>query len=225
MDAGSFALELDGVRWADDIGGQNYTKLEAAGIKLFDSRAGGDRWKIFRHTNLAHNTLSLDDAPHLADARAALLDFSPDPAALSVTADLKSTLSPNLEYALRRFRPRPDGLGLDITDTLAGLKPGSTVAWTLVTRADITLDGNTATLARDGRRLAITLPDAPRGARAEIASATGPAEFDAPAPAHRILRYRVPAPPDGRLLLQVRFSALPRETPASPPIPKSVSGE
>lgn len=209
MDGGSFALELDGVRWADDIGGQNYTKLEALGIKLFDSRAGGDRWKIFRHANLSHNTLALDDTPHIVEARAALLDFSADPAALSVTADLKSTLSPKLDYALRRFRPRPDGLGLEVTDTLAGLKPGSTVTWTLVTRAEIALDGTAATLTRDGRRLAITAPDAPPGIRAEIASATGPADFDAPAPAHRILRYRIPVPADGRLLLQVRFSAMP----------------
>jgi hypothetical protein len=220
MDGGSFILEIDGVRWADDLGLQSYTQLEAVGINLFDSRQEGDRWRIFRYTNLAHNTLALDSTLLRVDGRATLGDFSAEPNSLGVTVDLGPLLSPDLKHALRRFQPRADGRGLDLTDDLAGLTPKSEVVWSLVTSASVELlnkgKGVGAVLTNRGRRLAVQLPDAPQGARVELASATGTADFDAPSPNHRILRFRAPAPSDGRVLLKVQLEMLPDAPPLEP---------
>src|SRR5690606_12355158 len=36
MDAGSFVLDMDGVRWASELGMQQYNSLESAGLKIWD---------------------------------------------------------------------------------------------------------------------------------------------------------------------------------------------
>lgn len=218
MDGGSFIFELAGVRWADDLGLQSYTQLEAEGVKLFDSRQNGDRWKIFRYTNFAHNTLTLDSGLHRVDGRATLRDFSAEPSNLGVTVDLLSLFAPDAAQALRRFQPHTSGGGLDITDDLAGLPANTEVGWSLVTSASITLHetGLGADLSNRGRRLAVTMIAPPSGSKVELASATGPATFDAPTDGHRILRFKAPSTPDGRLVLKVRLEILP-DSPAIVP--------
>ncbi len=47
MDAGSFLMEADGVRWAMDFGAQEYESLESKNIGLWDNKQEGQRWQIF----------------------------------------------------------------------------------------------------------------------------------------------------------------------------------
>ena len=208
MDAGGFILELDGVRWADDLGMQEYHPLERRGIRLFDNRAGGDRWKVFRYTNLAHSTLTVDGALHSVSGRVPLLDFSADPAALGVTVDLAPALTPRVARANRRFAPRSDARGLSIVDTLTGLRPGASVRWALVTAAQVELGENSAVLRAGNRelrlRFRITSSDT---VRLSIASASGPEPHDAAAPDHRILVAEFTAPESGAITLAAEFVA------------------
>ena len=44
MDAGSFIYERKGIRWAIDLGMQNYLSLESRGINLWDQSQEGQRW-------------------------------------------------------------------------------------------------------------------------------------------------------------------------------------
>lgn len=208
MDGGSFVLELDGIRWAHDLGMQEYHPLEQRGIRLFDSRAGGDRWKVFRYTNLAHSTLTLDGAPHVANGRVPLRDFSGDPASLGVTVDLTPALAPKITRAARRFAPRPDARGMSVIDELAGLRPGATVRWTLVTHAEVELGENSAVLREDGRELRLRFSSSAPGAlRLSLAPASGPADFDAPAPGYRLLLAEFTAPESGALGFSADFAA------------------
>ncbi len=212
MDGGSFVLEIDGVRWVHDLGMQNYNALETRGIKLFEGRPGGDRWRVFRYTNFAHSTLTIDARLHEADGRVTLRDFSPPPA-MGITADLTPALGPGVSKALRRFAPDPDGLGLTLTDTLSGVAPGAEILWTLVTRGKITLAGSTATIEQSGRKLEVRV-ESPQGAVFTTAPAGGPAEFDAPAPDHQLLCVLTNAPAGGELRLKVAFRLLPEEPSA-----------
>jgi len=207
MDGGSFVLEIGGVRWAHDLGMQNYNALEQRGIKLFEGRPGGDRWRVFRYTNFAHSTLTLDNRLHEATGRVTLHDFSPPPA-MGITADLTPALGSCVSKAHRRFTPDPDGLGLALSDTLSGLAPGAEILWTFVTRGEIALDGPTATITQNGRQLEVRIKS-PDGAVFTTAPASGPADFDAPAPDHRLLCARVKAPAGGALRLDVTFRLLP----------------
>ncbi|MEO7766972.1 MAG: heparinase II/III family protein, partial [Ferruginibacter sp.] len=61
MDIGSFIMEADGVRWAMDFGMQEYESLESKGIQLFGRTQDAQRWKVFRYTNLVHNTLAVNN--------------------------------------------------------------------------------------------------------------------------------------------------------------------
>lgn len=59
MDAGSFVYEKNGVRWAMDLGMQNYFSLESKGVDLWNQSQEGQRWDVFRLNNMAHNTLTI----------------------------------------------------------------------------------------------------------------------------------------------------------------------
>ncbi len=60
MDIGSFVLDCDGVRWAEDLGAEGYYGIESRNMKLWDREQNSDRWTIFRLSNLGHNTLVID---------------------------------------------------------------------------------------------------------------------------------------------------------------------
>ncbi len=204
MDGGSYVFETDGVRWAEDMGMQKYHDLEKAGLSLWDNKQTGDRWRIFRFTNFAHNTLTLDDALHQAKARVRLTDFSAPPHP-EISADLAPVLGPGVTRAVRRFRPHDDARGLTLTDDLVGLRPGTKVTWTLVTRAEAKLDGSLVQLSREGRRMGLRVVS-PAGVVFETAPASGPAPHDAPAPEFRIVRFTAIAPDSGELKIEAVFA-------------------
>lgn len=58
MDVGNFVFDNDGVRWAMDIGADNYNNLEQAGVDLWNGKQNGQRWDMFRYNNYNHNTLT-----------------------------------------------------------------------------------------------------------------------------------------------------------------------
>ena len=70
MDAGSFIFERDGVRWAMDLGMQSYITLESKGVDLWNMSQNGQRWEVFRLSNIAHNTLTINGERHLVKSNA-----------------------------------------------------------------------------------------------------------------------------------------------------------
>lgn len=70
MDAGSFIFERDGVRWAMDLGMQSYITLESKGVDLWNMSQNGQRWEVFRLSNIAHNTLTINGERHLVESNA-----------------------------------------------------------------------------------------------------------------------------------------------------------
>ncbi len=60
MDAGSFIYENHGVRWAVELGPENYNKIEQMGMNLWSNNQDADRWKLFRYNNYGHNTLTVN---------------------------------------------------------------------------------------------------------------------------------------------------------------------
>ena len=60
MDEGSFYIEAKGVRWAVDLGGENYGKLEKAGVDLWGYAPDSGRWRLLRTGLWGHNCLILN---------------------------------------------------------------------------------------------------------------------------------------------------------------------
>jgi hypothetical protein len=205
MDAGSFVFEAKGVRWARDLGAQDYHSLESKGIKLFDMKQQSDRWKVFRTNNRSHNVLTINHQLHRVDGSARITGFSDDEQQPCAVLDLTPIFAGQATKVARGFLFRPDKHML-VRDELEGLKPGDTVRWAMVTGAEITVDGPIATLARDGKTLHARLI-APAGAKFESLPADPPPDdFNAPNPGMRMLIVNATAPDSGRLNIDVQLS-------------------
>jgi hypothetical protein len=204
MDAGSFVYEARGVRWAIDPGMQDYESLESKGIDLWNKSQASQRWTIFRLNNTSHNTLTIGGQAHRVGGHATLRGFEGDAPAV---VDLTPVFAGQAAHVERSFRLLP-AEGVAIADALTGLPAGTEVRWQMATRAEVSVDGATATLKQDGRRLTATLR-APAGASWQVRSADpAPNTYDAPNPGVRFLFVAVPAPASGALELQVELIPL-----------------
>lgn len=72
MDIGSFIMESQGIRWAIDLGKQDYNSLESVGIDLWNRKQESQRWDVYRYNNLAHNTISFDYKKQMVDGYASI---------------------------------------------------------------------------------------------------------------------------------------------------------
>ncbi len=204
MDAGSFVFESDGVRWARDLGMQDYNSLESKGIGLWDSKQNGGRWSVFRLNNFSHNTLSINNQLHQAAGQAQITHFS-DARDAGAIVDLTPVFAGQASRVTRGFAFR-GGSHVLIRDEIEGLKAGDTVRWAMLTKANIEVsaDGTEAVLGQDGQKLRVLL-QAPEGAKFEVISADPPRDFDAPNPDSRFLVASFTAPASGKLSWSVRL--------------------
>jgi hypothetical protein len=203
MDAGSFVLEAGGVRWAIDLGLQNYESLESRQIDLWNRAQNSPRWRIFRLNNQSHNTLTIGGQPHRVDGAAQIVDFFPTAPTPYALLDLSPVFAGLATQVFCRFEVHGEKRVV-IRDALSGLAPGTTVRWTMATRATIELADTTARLRQDGRTLRATV-SRPASARVSTKPATPPADFDAPNPGVTLLLVEAVAPASGTLEIEVEL--------------------
>ncbi len=197
MDAGSFVLDMDGLRWAKDLGMQDYLSLESRGIDLWNMKPESPRWKVFRIGSDSHNTLTIGDQPHSAVAMASLRMLGENEASI----DLARVLG--VRQATRRARFFNDAVELE--DAIEGAVPGRTIRWAMCTEADIRIDGKTAILAQKGKSLRVRF--AGDAVRLEIRDIAAPrSDIDHPNPNTRQLVAAAPTGADSNWRLGVRFS-------------------
>lgn len=199
MDAGSFILEANGVRWAVDLGMQSYHELEARGIELWDKTQHGDRWDVFRLNNRSHNTLTINNQLHRVDGAGHFTHFDQGSAAL----DLSPVFSGQADKVTRRFEISETKV--TISDHLQGLEPGSKVRWTMATRARLEVGAAQAMLHQGGKCLKATLVEGSDG-QLHATPADPPADdFNAPNPGTSLLLVDAIAPASGMLKIEMEF--------------------
>ena len=204
MDAGSFVLECDGVRWARDLGSQDYESLESRGVDLWNRRQDSQRWQVFRLNNRSHNTLTIDGQSHRVDGEARIAGFSDAAKNPCAIVDLTPVFAGQASRVLRGFRVRHEREVM-VQDELAGLKPGADVRWAMATGADISIEDGSARaiLSERGRRLEVRLL-APAAAKLAVIDAAPPDDgFNAPNPGRRMLIVHAAAPADGTLTIAI----------------------
>lgn len=204
MDAGSFVLDAGGVRWAADLGSQNYNSLESRGIDLWNRSQDSDRWRVYRIGPFCHNTLTIDGKLHRVKGRAPMTRFSDAPDSPGVSYDLSEIFAGNAESVLRSFTFNEQQQSVDLDDQLTGLKPGAVVRWAMLTPAEIELNGETATLIRSGRVLTAHILE-PHGATFESTPADPPADYDTPNKGYQLLLIKTAAPDSGKLHIRVKL--------------------
>ncbi|WP_175541784.1 heparinase II/III family protein [Polaromonas sp. YR568] len=200
MDAGSFVLDVDGLRWAKDLGMQDYSSLETRGIDLWNMKPDSSRWQVFRLSAEAHNTLTLYGQPHSVRGMATLRMVDEREALIDLTAAL---LPGQVTQATRRARFLGDAVQLD--DELLGARPDSTVRWAMATEAEVRLEGTTAFLTQKGKRLIVQFEGS--GIQLDVLDISTPRQdFDHPNPNVRQLVVSGKPGADGSWKLGARFS-------------------
>ena len=207
MDAGSFVLDADGVRWASDLGAQDYFSIESNGWALFDRAQGSDRWRVYRLNNFSHNTLTLGGQLHQVGGDARITAFTTN----SATVDLSQIFASQAGGVVRRFSVG-ENRTVRVRDEISSAKPGLSVRWQMVTHTRISVKNNQATLHQDGKALSAKIIS-PAGATFEIASAQPPKDgVNQSNPDTHILTVNTAVPATGNLVLEIELR--PEATPA-----------
>ncbi|MBQ2820804.1 MAG: heparinase II/III family protein, partial [Thermoguttaceae bacterium] len=205
LELGAFILNHDSVRWAVDLGADNYNLPGYFGKK---------RWTYYRLATRGQNTLCVDGMNQNTKAACAIEDFTSTPATGSAWTDLTQAYAGQLAYARRKvsldrekscvtFR---DEIGPGTESTL-----GKPLVWHFHTRAKIEIspDGKTAVLTQNAgkeeKKLRVSLEKCTSAdARFEdLATTQGPDEN--PNSGIRRLAVKVPVT-DAPQEIEVRFS-------------------
>jgi hypothetical protein len=164
LDLGSFVFESQGVRWALDLGADDY---DAEGY--WDVKEG-KRWRFYRLNTQSHNTLVIDGQNQDPRAVAPVVRYSPTSA--HAVADL-SAAYPGLATRVWRGVDLREDAGLLVQDEIDGVPPGKVVRWGMVTAADVELDGSRAVLRQDGQEMRVEIVE-PRELVFEVVSTAPP---------------------------------------------------
>ena len=187
MDVGAFVMDADGVRWADDLGMQDYESLESKGVKLWGKTQDAERWKIFRLGTSAHNVLMVDGQQQRVDGKAPIVLAK----AGRTVIDAGSVYAGQLARARRGVALQADRSVL-VQDEIAALGKASTVRWAMVTRAEVKIAGaGAATLTQDGKTLEFRVVE-PAGATVKIyPTDPPPSALDARNPGTRMVGFEI----------------------------------
>ena len=149
-DLGSFVLESNGVRWAIDLGPDDYN------LPGYFDRAKG-RWRYYRNRAEAHSTLLVNpsaEPDQVVDAQCSITKFHGDAAAPFAILDLTEAYQPHVQRLHRGFALL-DRRAVLVRDELETHEAAVELWWSMVTRAEIQLrdQGRVAELRQDGQAL------------------------------------------------------------------------
>ncbi len=216
MDIGSFVMEADGIRWAMDFGMQDYESLESKGIKLFGRTQDAQRWTVFRYTNLVHNTLAVNNRHQLVEGYAPITASSAAPAFMHAVTDISAVYKGALAKANRGIAIVNKAYVV-VQDEVETLNEETTIRWTLLTPATVTITGNNqATLTKDGKKLVFEVT-APGKLTMKTWSTDPPNSYDAPNPGTTLTGFELILPANTKATITV---ALKPEKVAGKPIDK-----
>lgn len=204
MDAGSFVLDADGVRWAMDFGMQDYESLESQQVDLWNMSQHSPRWDVFRYNNLAHNTLTVNGQHQHVKGMAYLTAFTDTPGLMSASVDMRAIYSETLNTAVRRVAIVDQAMVTVDDDLEAGAAP-AVVRWTMATRATVRLiNPRVAELSQAGKRLMVEV-DAPAGITLKTWPTDPPHPYDAQNPGTSLLGFETTLPAYAKAELAVRL--------------------
>ncbi|NCI46827.1 heparinase II/III domain-containing protein [Sediminibacterium soli] len=157
MDAGSFVLDADGLRWAMDFGMQDYENLESKGIDLWNMRQQSQRWKVFRYNNYAHNTLTVNDSLQRVEGMAELTDYSDAASDMNAVVDMSAVYRGQLAKSIRKISLLNKS-SVQVLDRIQVADRRAVIRWTMATPATPKIiDAHTLELSRDGKKLLLSV--------------------------------------------------------------------
>lgn len=206
MDGGSFLIEADGVRWACDLGMEDYTKQEKAKVDLWNSRQGAGRWKVFRVGPLSHNILMIDNQEQLVNGDARITEFKGAGQGQTTTIDMTPLYAKQLKSAARTGKLLPNR-EVVISDRLTGLKPGAKVRWQMCTQTDIAgIEGNALKLESGKETMLVTVVKPAKVSWNVVPDNKLMVPTDSANKNAKMLTFELEVPKSGNLDIEVRFT-------------------
>lgn len=145
LDLGNFELDALGVRWARDLGSDDYNLPGYWG-----GERGGSRWRYFRLNTFSHNVPALDGEDQDPEGTAKLVRFETNGAFPFAQIDLSNAYGRPLRRGIALVEKRRAALVQDEFE----LEKQTDVAWGMTTDAQIAVGKNgTATLTQEGKQL------------------------------------------------------------------------
>jgi hypothetical protein len=179
MDAGSFIMESDGVRWALDLGAQDYNSLESAGVDLWNRRQESGRWDVYRYNNFAHNTLTFNGNKQDVMGSTTIERWGESEDFTYAVCDLTAAYPADVASAVRGIA-LVEGSYIVVRDEVtAGDKPAR-MRWAMVTRAGVKLSGGNTVELSDGKRRLVLEAQADTNITFRSWPATPANPYDAP---------------------------------------------
>ncbi len=165
LDLGSFVLDADGVRWAVNLGKDDYN---------LPGYFGAQRWTYYRLNTHSQNTLMPGDEDQRVKSVAPIIAFGSAPERAFAVADLSKAYPDEAARMLRGVEVQGHARVL-IQDEIVQARSGVPLRWAMVTAARISIsaDARTATLSQDGRTLRVEALS-PADARFRVASTKPP---------------------------------------------------
>ncbi len=207
LDGGSFILDAFGERWFEDLGNEEYNRLEQMGVGLWNWKQDSERWRLFRLGSRGHNTLTIDDGLQRVDGCAEVLRVETKEGATTIALDLSSLYSDVCSKVLRTFTFLDSGEVL-VEDRLEGLRAGTPVSWRACTARDVASADNDAVVLKT-ERARLTVRNESGCGRWEVVDVSQPQpEFrgDSPNPGIHQLRLELVASGGGPLDIRVRIT-------------------
>ena len=166
MDSGSFIYEWGGVRWAVELGSQDYHSLESKGIGIWKKGQNSQRWQVYRLGNYSHNTLTINERLHQYKGKAPMTKVINKKKIHGAEFDLSSSFVD--VSSVRRTIYIDNNDKVTCIDKLENYNVESNVRWNMTTfaRAEI-IDDHTISLKQDGKEVILRVVS-PKSAKAYI---------------------------------------------------------
>lgn len=208
MDIGSFVLEADGVRWAQDRGSQEYESLESKGMNIWGKEQDAQRWTVKRYNNFIHNTLTVNDQYQKVVGYAKIDNSGESPALKFAISDLSDLYDGQLAAANRGIGIVDDAYVV-VRDEVTASAKSAKVRWVILAPDDVKISGdNLAILTKDGKKLTLRV-DYPANAKLQTWSTAPTTDYDAPNEGTLLVGFEYEVPPGKSQTLQV--SLLPQK--------------
>ncbi len=202
MDAGSFVMDADGVRWAMDFGMQNYESLESKGVDLWNMRQNSQRWQIFRYNNYAHNTLTVNNELQKVEGKAEILSSSSQPLFMNAVVDMTAVYKGLLTKSYRGVAIVNKSYVV-VRDEVETGTADAVIRWTMATATNARIvDDHTIEFTKNGKKLSLTVQQP-----ALVTMKTWPTDpvqpYDAPNPGTVLAGFEVKVPAGTKVTIEV----------------------
>ncbi|AQT66997.1 Heparinase II/III-like protein [Anaerohalosphaera lusitana] len=175
LDLGNFEIEALGLRWARDLGRDDYNLPG-----YWNSRKGGTRWTYYRLNSLSHSVPLLAGEGQDPTGKAHFIDVELNCDQPCAVLDMSSAYSDHAKR-VRRGIALPNGRKgpVLIQDEyyIPNDKP-TDVVWAMTTDADIKLNGSEATLTLKGEKMIARIISPSNAAFSKESAAQQPPEKD-----------------------------------------------